>query len=178
MMILGLKSNNNPWNTSFERVGMGSDAHMPPSYCTLRQQLCHSKQVVSGPHEPSCQLRPYLPLEPCLSKASDHLDPATNLFNPFSNSLANRVASMASRPAINRRSSSPLRVLSHVWRNLSVPQHGDKALGIVPLIRPQAPRTNPFTCLPLQHRLGRFLLRRAGGLSYVQVHQKTITILL
>ena len=156
---------------------MGSVAHMPPSYCPLRQQLCDSKQVVCSSHEPSRQVRSAFSLKPCFPKPSNYLEPAPNLFNPFPNPLANCVASVPRRPTINRRSSSSLRVLSHVRRNLSAPQHGDKALGIVPLICPQAPRGDSFSCLPLQHRLGCFLLRCAGGLGYVQIHQKTIAVL-
>jgi hypothetical protein len=175
--ILELELKNQPWNCPGEKVQMDSKAPSPSSCRPLRQQLCHSKQIIGGSHEPPCQLCPELSLKPCLPKPSNHLDPAPNLFNPFPNPLTDLVARMTRCPAINRRSSSSLRILSHVRRNLSAPEHGHKALRVIPLIRSQGPRTNPLAPLPLQHRLGSFLLRRARSLGDPHVHQKTIAIL-
>jgi hypothetical protein len=128
MTILRIKLNNRPSNSCAREVGMASQALAPSSCRPLRQQLCHSKQIIGGSHEPSSQLRPERSLKPCLPKPSDYLDPASNFFNPFPNPLADLVAPMTRRPAINRRSSSPLRILSHVRRNLSAPEHRHKAL--------------------------------------------------
>src|SRR5512139_954821 len=134
MAILKLESKNHPWNSSQERVEMGSYALSPSSYRLLRHQLRHSQQIIGRSDEPSGQLRPDLPLKPCPPKPSDLLDPAPDLFHPFPNPLADPIAPMTGRPTINRRPSPSLRILSHVRRNLSAPEHGHKAFRIIPLI--------------------------------------------
>ena len=112
--ILKLELSNQSLNGLGKKPETGSLAPTPSSCLHLWQQLRHSKQVIGSSHEPSSQLRPELSLKPCLPKPSNHLDPAPNLFNSFPNSLADLVAPMTRRPAINRRSSSSLRVLGHV----------------------------------------------------------------
>src|SRR5512139_2301890 len=117
--ILSLELRNQSLNSIGKKPKTGSLAPTPSSYLHLWRQLRHSKQVIGCSHKPSCQLRPEFSLKPCLPKPSDHLDPAANLFNPFPNPLADPITLVTGRPTINRRSSSSLRILSHVRRNLS-----------------------------------------------------------
>src|SRR5512147_2500540 len=70
--------------------------------CGFCDELRQADEVVGGKGEGEGHARPIEPAEPGLAQAADGLQPAEDLLDPFTLSLAHRVARMAGGAAVDR----------------------------------------------------------------------------
>ena len=104
----------------------------------------HAQEIVGRSHKPGCQVRPTSPFIPGFAESSDGLHPSKNLFDPLSDPLTQRIPRMPGRPAINRRSPSPLHIGSDMRGDLAASQQGHKSFLIIGLIPSKVLGRIPF----------------------------------
>src|SRR6202035_3708920 len=74
-----------------------------------------------------------------LPLSGDRLDPAEGFFDPLANALADSVAGMARRAAVNRRRATA-RILRHMQRHFHRAQFVDEILRVIGLVGAQSDR--------------------------------------
>src|SRR5258705_4746201 len=143
----------------------------------LGSQSRHAHKVIRGCDPPRRQLRSLGSSITRFPKSSHCLGPAEDLFDSLSYPLTDRVALMACSAAVNSRTTLALGVGGHMGSDLSAPQKINKAMSVVVLIGSQRFDSHALSLLTLDHLLGCFPLRCAGGLTDFQIDQKPVSVL-
>ena len=100
------------------------------SRCYL-QQPTHSQQIVCSTHEVGGELGAVAPLEAGAAEVRDGFCPAEDLLDAFADPLADAVARMPRRSAVDRRAAPLGDVLCNVGRHATPDAFLDKVVGVV-----------------------------------------------
>ena len=141
---------------------------------SLGRQLRHPHEVIRRSYPPSRQLRSLGSPRSRFPKSTHRLGPAENLFNSLSYPLTDAVTLMACGAPVNGRTTLAPRCRLPHGRRFWATKKMNKAVGVVVLVRSQRFDPHSLSSLALDHLLGRLPLRRARGLTDLEIDQKPV----
>jgi hypothetical protein len=102
--------------------------------CGCGHQPSDSEQIVGGGHQIGVHLHPRAATVASLEQTAHRFHPAERLFDSFAHPLTDRVAGMAHRTSINRRSSAARQVLRYMRSDSERTAGGHELARVVALV--------------------------------------------
>src|SRR5262249_31631966 len=134
-------------------------------------------QIVDSGDEVGPEAIPWETSVATLPPPANRLAPAEDLLDPLPSALAQRIARMASRAAIEVRAPARGDVLGHMWGDSLSPHRFDEGGGVVRLVRPQRLRMKAIGPLPPPQPQGFVALGTAGRPCDADVDAQPVAVL-
>ncbi len=143
----------------------------------LASEFRDSQEVIGRPHKPTRQLGPSNPSVASAPKSSHGFHPTKNLFDSLASPLAQLITQVPRSRSVDRRSSTPSPIFSHMRRNSPAPQHRHKSAAIISFVSAQRLRIDLLAGLPFQHPFRSLNLGGAACRSNAEIHQQAMTVI-